>query len=234
MERLPTSENSLIVASMMLFCVVLTSGPGELHAGGAEEFAVATRLAESGQPEGFYRLGRVYELGREVDKDLFEAARQYTVAAEQGHAEAQFSLALILTSVVPDAPENERKSFNWFNSAARQNHPMAAYFLAMSYESGIGTAQSSNLAFTWYQRAANAGIPEAMNALAHMYATGSGTPIDLPNAYAWNEAAAANDYAPAKTYRAHLESQLTPEALTHAMNLASPLLDKFAPNRTPN
>lgn len=193
-----------------------------------DEFAIATRLADAGQAAGYYRLGRVYELGRDVEKDLFEAARQYQIAAEQGHAEAQYSLGLILSGAVPDSPHNARKSYSWFREAAEQQHPMAAYFLAMCFESGNGTEKSSELAFDWYRRAATLGNNAAMNAIARMYATGAGIRPNLRNAYAWNEVAAASGYEGATGHRKKIESQLSKKDLAKAKKLARALLNKYA------
>ena len=211
----------------MVCLAVAVVAPGVMAQEG-DELAIATRLANAGQPAGYYRLGRVYELGRDVEKDLFEAARQYQVAAEQGHVEAQYSLGLILSGAVPDSPHNARKSFSWYRKAAEQNHPMAAYFLAMCFESGNGTEKSSELAFEWYRRAATGGNSAAMNALARMYATGAGIRANLANAYAWNEVAAASGYEGAGGYRKKLESQLDKKELARAKKLSRALLNKYA------
>lgn len=212
---------------MLLGCALASIVPGAV-AQESDEFAIATRLANAGQPAGYYRLGRVFELGADVEKDLFEAARQYQVAAEQGHVEAQYSLGLILSGAVPDSPHNARKSFHWFHEAAKQGHAMSAYFLAMCFESGNGTDASPELAFEWYRRGAVGGNGASMNALARMYATGAGIRENLPNAYAWNEVAAASGYQGADAYRVKLETELSSEQLAKAKRLSRALLKKYA------
>jgi len=188
---------------------------------------MATRLADSDEVAGYYRRGRVYELGREVDKDLFEAARQYQLAAEQGHVEAQFSLGLLLAGAVPDSPRSPRKSFEWFSEAAQQGHTRAAYFLALSYQTGTGVEANSEMAFEWYRRSAKDGNGEAMNALARMYAAGAGIRLNLANAYAWNEVAGVRDYVLAARYRAELEAKMNEEELVRGKKLVHSLMKKY-------
>ena len=224
--RVPQFGCSKLIA--LACCLVAALAVPEALAQEGDEFAIATRLANAGQAAGYYRLGRVYELGQEVEKDLFEAARKYQIAAEQGHVEAQYSLGLILSGAVPDSPHNAGKSFNWFHKAADQDHPMAAYFVAMCFESGNGTQKSSELAFEWYRRAAMGGNGAAMNALARMYATGAGIRVNLPNAYAWNEVAAASGFEGAVDDRDKLEGQLSKAELVRAKKLARALLNKYA------
>lgn len=195
---------------------------------GVGEFMSTSGLATADQTQEYYRLGRVYELGREVEKDLFEAARQYQLAAERGHVEAQFSLGLVLTGAVPNSPRSARKSFHWFKKAAQQGHPMAAYFLAMSYETGAGTEPNGEQAFEWYRRAALGGSSLAMNALAHMYATGAGIRMNLANAYAWNQVAGARGFEAAERYAAKLEARMSEDDLARARKLVRSLMKKYA------
>lgn len=220
-SRVCSSSRALLVLAVVV-C------PGAFaSAQGSGELVVATRLADSGEVSGYYRLGRAYELGREVDKDLFEAARQYQVAAEQGHVEAQFSLALLLAGAVPNSPRSPQKSFEWFSAAAQQGHTRAAYFLALSYESGTGVEANSEQAFEWYRRSAKDGNGEAMNALARMYAAGAGIRLNLANAYAWNEVAGVRGYVLAPRYRAQLEAKMNEEELVRGKKLVRRLMKKY-------
>ncbi len=194
---------------------------------GDGELAAATQLAKDGRAEGYYRLGRVHELGQEVDKDLFEAARQYQLAAERGHVEAQFALGLLLTGAVPDSPHSARESFDWFEKAAQQGHAKAAHFLAMRYETGAGTEQNSERAFEWYRRASIGGNSESMSALARMYATGAGIRMNLANAHAWNRVAGARGFEGAQQYAAELEARMSEEDIARAGRLVGGLMKKY-------
>ncbi|MCP4035379.1 MAG: sel1 repeat family protein [bacterium] len=213
------------VCAVVLAVVFVASFSTRGHA--SEELASAVRLANAGDLEGMYSLGRLYELGREVDRDLLEAARQYRRAAERGHAEAQFALGLLLVGALPDAPRDEGKSFVWFQEAAQQGHPTAAYFLGMSYESGVGTRASSERAFDWYRRAASFGSAGATNAIARMYASGVGLQRNLPNAHAWNQVAVARGFEGAEDYASELEAKMSEKEIARAQRLAEGLLRKY-------
>jgi hypothetical protein len=213
---------------MILLSALAFAPSSQARARESDEFAEATKLASQGQASGFYRLGHLYELGREVERDLYEAARQYQHAAQLGHAEAQFALGLVLTGALPDSPRSARKSFNWFSKAAQQGHPRAAYFLAMSYETGAGTEPNAERAFEWYRRAAKSGNSRAMNALAQMYATGAGIRTNLANAHAWNQVAGARGFEGAERYAADLEARMSEQDLALARKLVGGLMKKYA------
>ena len=204
-----------------------------LDAGGARSVEIGGDLAPSkvgvgiSQISGYYRLGRDYELGREVEKDLYEAARQYELAAKQGHAEAQYALALILVGAVPESPRSPQKSFRWFGEAARKGHVRAAYFLGLSYQNGAGAEVDGEKAFEWFRRAAMGGDGEAMNALARMYATGAGIRQNLANAYAWNEVAGARGYDLAQQFKAKLVAGMSEEEVARGKKLVHSLMKKY-------
>lgn len=223
-DSFPSCSRFLLTCGL---AVALAISVQPARAQDGDELAIATRLAEAGHAAGYYRLGRVYELGTDVAKDMFEAARNYRVAAEKGHVDAQYALGLILSGAVPQSPHDAHESFTWFQKAANQDHPMASYFLAMCFESGNGTAPNPALAFEWYRRAAQGGNAAAMNALSRMYATGAGIRVNLPNAYAWNEVAAASGFEAAIDDRERLAKRLDAKELARAEKLARALSTKY-------
>lgn len=227
MLRVPSRPRAIAAAIFVSGLAFAVATP--VRAQENDELGEAARLASGGRMDEYYQLGRRHELGREVEKDLFEAARQYQLAAELGHVEAQFALGLVLTGALPDSPRSARKSFNWFDKAAQQGHPTAAYFLAMSYETGAGTAPNGERAFEWYRRAALSGNSRAMNALAHMYATGAGIRQNLVNAHAWNRVAGASGFDAAARYEADLEVRMSAEQLSLARKIVGGLMKKYGP-----
>jgi TPR repeat protein len=228
MLRSPSRRYSIIVVTLVTAFAFASANQSQARAQDSEEFAEASKLADAGQVAGYYRLGRHYELGRGVEKDLHEAARQYQLAAELGHPEAQYALGLVLTGGLPDSPGSARKSFSWFNKAAQQGHPMAAYFLAMSYETGAGTEPDGKQAFEWYRRAASSGNSQAMSALAKMYATGTAIRLNLANAYAWNQLAGARGFEAAEHFAEQLEARMSTDEIERARTLAGSLMKKYA------
>ena len=70
--------------------------------------------------------------------------------AEQGDAEAQFSLGFRYGEG-EGVPEDRQEALKWWRKAAEQGHAMAQYSLGVSYEIGEGVAQDSAEAVKWYR-----------------------------------------------------------------------------------
>jgi len=77
-----------------------------------------TPLAERGNAQAAYNLGRMRELGLDGPSDAAAAARWYLEAAERGHAEAQRALAQLLAEGKGELDEPTEAAF-WLTLAAR-------------------------------------------------------------------------------------------------------------------
>ena len=78
-------------------------------------------LAEQGDPDAQYYLGRMYDRRKGVPQDYAEAIKWYRLAAMQGDAGAQFSLGVIFekgSGVV----QNYDEAAKWYRLAAEQGH----------------------------------------------------------------------------------------------------------------
>jgi TPR repeat protein len=194
---------------------------------------VARRLADAGQPEGLYQLGRFYEVGREVARDPMQAARRYESAAELGHVEAQYSLGLLLTGADPGVPRSSGRSVEWFEEAAMQGHPSAQYFLALNLEAGVDGEPSPEVAFEWYRQASMQGHARAMGAVARLCAEGPGAlQRDLVKAHAWSRVAAnAGDDASLLRSRT-LEGEMSAEQIANAHQMAESLMTRYGNKST--
>ena len=84
------------------------------------------QAAAQGHPGSLFEMGRRYETGLDVEKDLQQAVSCYEQAALQGHLTAQLWLGFIYdegTGVEPD----HRKADFWWKLAADQGNVVAAY-----------------------------------------------------------------------------------------------------------
>jgi TPR repeat protein len=124
------------------------------------EYAVAhvelTPLAESGNAEAQYVLGRLYAAGQGCSKDESKAVALFRKAAAQGDPSAQNSLAMFLLQG-RGVKKNAAEAASWFRRAADQGLTVAEYNLALLYADGRGVAKNPQEAFAWQQRAANQG-----------------------------------------------------------------------------
>ncbi|MDR1828983.1 MAG: sel1 repeat family protein [Methylobacteriaceae bacterium] len=107
--------------------------------------------AERGDAKAQYDLGRMYFRGDQISRNPDEAVNWYRKAAEQGLADAQYTLGLsYLTGVHRDATE----AVKWLTAASEQGHTSALTRLGRMYFEGEGVGQSYTQALTWYRRAA--------------------------------------------------------------------------------
>ncbi|WP_253306469.1 SEL1-like repeat protein [unidentified bacterial endosymbiont] len=120
-----------------------------------------------------YYLGEMYEKGQGVARDAQEACRFYQLAADQGHAWAQFNLGRMY-EYGQGMAEDKEKAYQLYQLAANQGHARAQYHLGGMYEKGQGVEWSDEKACELYQAAANQGHAWAQFKLGEMYAHGQG------------------------------------------------------------
>ena len=145
-----------------------------------------TQKANQGDAKAQYELGKYYEKGTHVKKDLKEAFRLFKLAAHQGHKIAKHE-ALSLLSLDPknqnqkafdysrlckhnllsESPEEKETEFNQFQSAASSNR--YAYLTAWCYENGYGVKQDTGSAKMWYQTIPGRKATEALERLSKSY-----------------------------------------------------------------
>lgn len=94
------------------------------------------------------------------DGDYSTAARYFRKAAENGHASAQYNLA-VLYSKGQGVPQSDVEATKWNRLAAEQGDVTAQYNLGIIYEEGQGVPQDKIEAEKWYRLAANQGDQDA-------------------------------------------------------------------------
>src|SRR3546814_12154532 len=102
-------------------------------------------------------MGRAYEDGRGVPKDLDQPAAWYERASAGGHHRAMFRLARLLLDGEPTPTDDPGRAVKLLQTAAEAGVPGAQNDLGWSYETGKGVARDPSLAARWYMRAAASG-----------------------------------------------------------------------------
>ena len=92
--------------------------------------------AKQGDIPSQFNLGKMYQQGLGISKDLQKAAKWYRLAAEQDHPEAQFNLGGMYYQGL-NFPKNYQKAAKWYRLAAKQGHASAQYNLGYMYLSLI-------------------------------------------------------------------------------------------------
>ena len=128
MKQLNSIKN--IIVSLFISTIITFSGltlAGETKTLSQEQTIEAVKeirtAAEKGNAEDQLNLGAFYEYGIDVPKDEKKAFYWYTKAANQGLAEAQYSLGLI--TFLRGGKNDAKQAFKWFGKAAEQGHPGA-------------------------------------------------------------------------------------------------------------
>jgi len=140
------------------------------------EIADLQKKAEAGDSSSADALGRAYEDGSGVQKNLEKAAFWYRKAADQGNAKAQNSLGVLYWT--GDGVEKDKKeAVSWFRKSARQGDGSGMFNLGMAYYNGEGVNTDDSLAYGWFMLSSEAGSRAGKDAAArsqsehpHMFA----------------------------------------------------------------
>ena len=95
------------------------------------------------------------------------------VAAENGHAEASYRLALAY-QLGQGVEQDNQQAVRWYTQAAQAHHAKAQRSLGAMYEGGYGVKQNLQQAHAWYKRAAAQGLPDAQLRLGTLFFEGRG------------------------------------------------------------
>lgn len=95
-------------------------------------------------------------LAADSQNDHKEAAKWYRLAAEQGHAGAQFMLAGMYDHG-RGVPQDHKEAAKWLRLAAEQGDADAQFNLGVMYFNGEGIAQDFKAAVKWYLLAVQQG-----------------------------------------------------------------------------
>lgn len=115
------------------------------------------KAADQGNANGQFGLGTMLSLGKGVKKNLAEARRWITLAAEQGHKQAINVMAQAYLGGQLDISENERQgedALKWVKLAADNGYLLAIDSLVLAYRNGsMGLAADAAAASYWQAKA---------------------------------------------------------------------------------
>jgi len=154
-------------------------------AGDTAALTALRSAAEAGDADSQFRLGSAYyNGGPNLPKDGAAAAQWIEKAAQQGHVDAQTSLAAFYWYGLGVA-KDEQKAVFWWTKAAENGDAKAQLRLGVAFYRGAGGKKDERQALNWFKKAAEQGEVDAMEKLASMYAYGIGTPRDPAEALRW-------------------------------------------------
>ncbi len=129
--------------------------------------------------------------------DYATAYRLIKPMAEQGHAKAQYNLA-VMFQYGQGVPQDYAQTRKWYRKAAEQGLADAQYNLGVMYHDGEGVSQDYAEAMKWFRKAAEQGHAKAQYNLGIMYDKGEGVPQDAAEKVKWYRKAADQGLAAAQ------------------------------------
>ena len=136
--------------------------------------------------ESTANLAEAYAKGKELyySGKYSAALEKLLLAAEGGHADAQYFTGLIYYLAYCGYLDYKKAAF-WFKKAADQDHVFAEEHLANLYKTGTGVELDYENALYWYQRCAEHNNPDALFALGELYESGLGVSQDDEKAFGY-------------------------------------------------
>ncbi len=92
---------------------------------GATKLLPVYKKAVNGDAVSQYSLGRIYQDGREIQKDEHNALEWFKKSAEQGFGEAQYSLGMMYRHCCGEIKQNYESAIAWLEIAAAGGHASA-------------------------------------------------------------------------------------------------------------
>ena len=144
------------------------------------DWAALFSIAESGDPEAQYWLGRIYNAGALLPLDKQKSAYWYQKSADQGYAPAEYWVCGNRANL--ESLEHERCMWR----AAEKGVPEAQFWLGVAFDQHLwfGVTDKQE-ALKWYHRAAECDQPDAENELGVRYQDGDGVEQNYVQAAYW-------------------------------------------------
>ena len=214
----------LLAISAILCCSGAVAGLKEgYEALSRKDYAAAMKeyrpLAERGNAEAQYRVGRMYEFGQGVPQDKAQGIAWIRKAAAQNHADAQQELGFIYATG-DGVKQDDVQAVAWFRKAATQGDATAQYNLGLLYAKGQGVEKDYAQAIAWWRKSAMQGNEDAQFKLGVVYHTGQGVEKDPVLALANATIAARSGHRENVEYRNEIAKELTPAQRRSAQALA--------------
>jgi len=117
-----------------------------------------------------FNLGAAYARGDSgLPQDERQAAHYYKLAADEGHAGAQFVLGLTYAKGSGVLPQDDREAVRLFKLAAEQGDDWAQYSLGLFYAEGLGgLPQDEREAARLFKLASDQGLAQAKDRLSYI------------------------------------------------------------------
>ncbi len=186
---------SILASLGLALLVAVPVAEAQAQNNNSVKFSTIVKRAKAGNVQAQLALGKAYEEGKNVKRDLLAAANWYKRALRQGDVEATFRLARLVHNGGGKLAKSPELAAQLYRRAAQQGHSGAQNWLGFSYQFGFGLTRDYARAVNWYRKAAEQGYPPAQNNLGMLYLSGKGVSRDLLKAAQLFRAAVKKRYS---------------------------------------
>jgi len=158
-----------------------------------KSFRLYQEAAETGQPFACFSVGRCYEEGRVVEKDLAKAYEWYQKGATGGDINAWVALGRMFDQGIY-VDKDPGISKMWMERAAEKGHPVGMIALGKHYASGEGVPKDPKRALELFEQAHEINKGMASYILGEAIGDGIGCEKDYEKAFALFQEADQHDY----------------------------------------
>jgi TPR repeat protein len=153
--------------------------------------------------------------------DLPLAYAAFLAAAEDGHADSQFNVALMYEKGI-GVGKDEKQAMVWYGKSALQGNANAQFNLGVFYENGRGTKVDFAKANEWYRKASVQGDALAIGNLGMLYVRGQGVKENKTAGVALLLVSATRDTSPQNQARKNIAATrgLSTEMITTSQSLS--------------
>lgn len=142
----------LLTAGMILAIVIFFA---------YDDISTIQKKASAGNAAAQYRLGRAYERGAGLKKDMKEAFGWYHLSASRGNAGAMMALGRAYEEGV-GGPAKPDRALSWYRAAVAAGSPAAHLRLARMYARGNSVPRDRTAAWAWRFKAVRAAYRHAV------------------------------------------------------------------------
>jgi TPR repeat protein len=148
------------------------------------KISIYKEKALDGDPEAYFKLGKIYFEGKYVSKDYKKALEYFSAASYLGHIQGTYNLGLFYLS--RKTPYYDpKKALSYFLELARKGHAPSQNRVGMYLTSGVIVDVDYKEAVKWYEISSKQGYINAQCNLAFMYASGKGVWQNMGRAHAF-------------------------------------------------
>jgi uncharacterized protein len=124
------------------------------------------RLAEGGDAEAQFRVGRLYDVGEGRPRNGPNAVEWYEKSYRQGDLKAGHNLGF-LYDVGEIVSQDYSLAFDYYLNGANRNHPKSQLNLGLMYMGGHGVKRDFAEAYMWFFLAVRSGEPDGSKAIEY-------------------------------------------------------------------